>query len=222
MKITNLIDHIQSDNNEIELEISDGKSLTIKPLQSCFILVENRSNLQSFLKRNKNVFDQNSLNITTQKLKSTATKLSVKSIGDLLNQLRDISNGVHGILDFPQQLKLIKINNLSDFYWDLQILNQRNFSNFDLDKFYSSNEIYKELGILTKKIYEKYNCAILVCSYDVSFENGLNSDKPYYYKSEIQRYSKLPTTFLESFSHFLHFSTSIEEFKRDENKWNLV
>ncbi|KAI5963249.1 uncharacterized protein KGF55_003041 [Candida pseudojiufengensis] len=226
MKITNLIEHIETndddDDDDIELKFESG---TLKAISksSWLILFETRALLLTFLQRNKEYFKNNTLQITTQRRNSSSTIVSIDSIGDLITQLRDISNGIHKILNFPNKLKLIIISNLSDYYWDLQNLNQRNYSDFNLNRYLSNEEIYKELILLVNKIKVKYNCVVIILSFDAMFEGGLNSDnKTYYYKSEIQKYSRLPKLFLENLNHICHVAEFTEKLNKIENEWEVV
>lgn len=65
---------------------------------------------------------------------------------------------------------------------------------------------YNLLLTLVKKINRKYNCLVVLTSYDIEFDSGLVGSYLYNPNHELQRYTKLPIPFITRFTSTIHIS----------------
>ena len=87
--------------------------------------------------------------------------------------------------------------------------NNNNNNRSDVDEDYDSNKTnryYNLLLTLVRKINCKYNCLVILTSYDIEFDCGLVGTYLYNPHNELQRYTKLPIPFITKFTSTIHIS----------------
>lgn len=141
------------------------------------------------------------------------TTLRVSDFHSLLDTLTRLLQGK----EFTQNvLNTLIIDNLLIFYWDLKVLNESNYHSFGFSSYVAAKILYLRLMDLIQSIRIKYRCNVLVCSFDVDFENGYKSNWRGRNSEGLDKYSYLPSGYLLKHDFLVHIGDEWEVF---DKKW---
>ncbi|CAK9435564.1 uncharacterized protein LODBEIA_P02910 [Lodderomyces beijingensis] len=227
MKISKLTDHLKFEHANISIPSTrDEPQLNIEQKQTCLVLLASKPLGRAMLKLLPNrettlvilCGEDKALRDCQPQFSSDLTQ--AKTIAGLLGILDDVVNCIcSAVAKMETQLKAVYISNISMFYWDLQVSTDENYEQLGFHAYVPQSNIFHKLSALLKQIALKYRCPVMVVGYDSTFDSGIAAPK-HYSSSEIQKYSKLPTSFLESFDHLIHRTASkVEVFDKEQNRW---
>lgn len=226
MKTQNLSDLICLKIQEILIPLTCNRKINLRN-QSCLFLFHNKKFKDFFIEQ---LTAQNEVQIcvispltSLEMLKNKKILLDhdINSFSNLLEKLQLLLDG-YLYRDFV--LNTLVIDNISVFYWDLKILNASNYKSLNFNHYMPASNQYALLSRLIDDIKSKYNCNVIVTSYDISFQKGYNSN---WEKTSslvgLSRFSYLPKKFIFNFDYIFHSSSiATSYFEKSQNVWVLI
>ncbi|RCK56313.1 hypothetical protein Cantr_05556 [Candida viswanathii] len=218
MKQSNLIEHIQFPDTALPLF---DESTVVPPKQSCLLLYHDKSSLNNYILPRLTIHKATTLVISCMDndiirknfdhvVQSRSFPETTKILEDLYNCDRK-SQYVLGLLD--TEINHVIVHNISAFYFDLEVLDKYNYKKLGFRHYNPSiphDRYYDSLAYLLKKVCEKYRYSGIVTSYDVEFNCGMLGTYTYKPLDELQKFTKLPVSFIKQFNRAVYFSQDQE------------
>lgn len=214
MKESNLIDHIQFP--EITLPLFDD-TFKLLPKQSCLLLYPDKSSFVTQVLPQLTTYKSTTLVISCMDnaiiRKNFDHIIPTQTFPELIKILEDFFNcdtlSKYVLKFLNSEIGFVIVHNISAFYFDLEVLDKYNYKNLGFVT-YNPNipheNYYNSLSYLLNKICSKYRCSGIVTSYDLEFNCGILGTYSYKHKDELQRFTKLPVSFVKLFDQVIHLN----------------